>query len=239
MYKGIYVALSGAVLRSQELDTVANNLANINTIGFKKSSFSSRLYPLLEGTDEKQGAAYPEAKAMAYFGQYHIDQSEGALKNTGNALDIAVKGEGFFAVQRQGQTFYTRNGAFTRDKEGFLVTQDGFNVLDAGGNSVNLGNKGTVNITSDGMVYNDGNNIARIRLAKVENAIHASDSLFSGKDAGNAGGEIVQGELEMSNVNPVREMIGIILAQRQFQAAISVIQSLDDLAKQTPQIVKS
>jgi flagellar hook-basal body protein len=139
MYKGIYIAMTGAVLRSQELDSVANNLANASTVGYKKTSFSSRLYPLLEGISGKdQRAIYPDARAMTYFGTYNIDTSEGSIKATGNPLDLAVKGDGFFAVESKGQTYYTRNGSFSMNKDGFLVTGSGQKVLDTANKPIRI-----------------------------------------------------------------------------------------------------
>jgi flagellar basal-body rod protein FlgG len=238
MYKGIYIAMTGAVLRSQELDSVANNLANVNTTGYKKTSFSSRLYPLLEGISQKrQEAVYPDARAMTYFGAYNIDTSEGSIKTTGNPLDLAVKGEGFFAVESKGKTYYTRNGSFSMDKEGFLVTGSGQRVLDTAnkpirivGENINIAN---INIAPDGNIYVNGNVLSKIKLVNLNNIQHVGDSLFSGNEAGASKGEILQGSIEMSNVNPVQEMVGIISALRQYETAQKVIKSFEDLSQRT------
>ncbi|MCL5063132.1 MAG: flagellar basal-body rod protein FlgF [Nitrospiraceae bacterium] len=235
MYKGVYIAMTGAVLRSQELDSVANNLANAGTAGYKKTSFSSRLYPLLEGVAQKHNAVYPDARAMAYLGTYHIDTSEGNIKTTGNPLDLAIKGDGFFAVESKGKIYYTRNGSFSMDKGGYLVTGNGQRVMDTAnkpirieGESISTAN---INIAPDGNIYVNGNVAGRLKLVNLNNVQHVGNSLFSGDEAGASKGEILQGSIEMSNVNPIQEMVGIITALRQYETAQKVIKNFDDLSQ--------
>ena len=232
MYKGIYIAMTGAVLRSQELDNVANNLANAATVGYKKTSFSSELYPLLEGVPLNDNSLYNDARAMSYTGKYSIDAAEGDMKTTGNPLDLAIKGEGFFAVDGGGKTFYTRNGEFSRSKDGFLVTGSGMKVLDTAGKPIKI-NGEKVTFSPAGDVFVDGNAAGKLKLAKISGIRHVENSLFSGKEDAAAGGELVQGSYEMSNVNPVRELVGIIQAMREFEAAQKVIQNFDALAQRT------
>ncbi len=232
MYKGTYVAMSGAVLRSQELDNVANNLANASTAGYKRTTFSSQLYPLMAGNPQKQDSLYPDARAMSYIGAYHIDASEGDMKMTGNPLDLAIRGDGFFAVEGKGKTLYTRNGSFSRDKDGFLVTAGGLKVLDTANSPVRAAGE-TVNISPDGNIYVNGTPAGKLKLVNINAIMHVGDSLFSGAEAGLAKGEILQGNIEMSNVNPVREMVGIISALREYEAAQKVIQNFNDLAQRT------
>ncbi|HAK89950.1 MAG: hypothetical protein A2077_07450 [Nitrospirae bacterium GWC2_46_6] len=231
MYKGIYVAMSGAVLRSQELDNVANNLANAATAGYKKTGFSSRFYPMLEGISKAQDSVYPDARAMTHWGEYSIDTSNGNIKTTGNPLDVAVQGDGFFAVENKGKTYYTRNGSFSRNKEGFLTTMIGQKVLDTANKPIRLNGGVGVSIAADGNIYVDGNAAAKLKVAKIDNVQHVGESLFSGDEAGESKGEVIQGGIEMSNVNPVRELVGIITALRQFDAAQKVIKHFDDLSQ--------
>ncbi|MFQ3574633.1 MAG: flagellar hook basal-body protein [Thermodesulfovibrionales bacterium] len=231
MFRGVYVAMTGAVLRSREMDIVTNNLANVNTTGFKRSSFSSRMYPVLEGIQEEQKVIYKDSRSMTTFTNYKIDTMQGAIKTTGNPLDLAISGEGFFTIEdNKGQRFYTRNGSFTRNKDGFLVTQSGNYVLDRGNQRINIEGNG-INISPDGNVYVGQNLVGQFKIAKVENIEHVSDSLFTGSEVGFAKGDIIQGALEMSNTNPIREMVGIITALKQYETAQKVIQSFDDLTK--------
>lgn len=232
MYKGMYIAMTGARLRSHEMDNVANNLANVSTPGHKRTSFSSRLYPLLEGRPEEPRAIYHNARAMAHFGEYRIDMSQGAVRTTGNPLDLAVNGEGFFVVESRGNLFYTRNGTFSRDVNGFLTTLKGQRVLDTENMPIRIqGND--INISTNGTVYVDGSLAGRLKLVSIDNAQPIGDSLLSGNEIGPAMGQVLQGSIEMSNVNPVREMVGIILALRQYESARRVIQSFDQLAQRT------
>ncbi|WP_203471629.1 flagellar basal-body rod protein FlgF [Dissulfurispira thermophila] len=234
----MYIAMTGAVLRSQELDSVANNLANVNTVGYKKTSFSSRLYPLLEGISQKmQDVVYPDARAMTYFGSYNIDTSEGSIKTTGNPLDLAVKGEGFFAIEGKGKTYYTRNGSFSMDKDGYLVTGNGQRVLDTANKPIRIVgeniNTANINIAPDGNIYVNGNILSKIKLVNLNNIEHIGDSLFFGNEVGVSKGEIMQGSIEMSNVNPIQEMVGIITALRQYETAQKVIKNFEDLSQRT------
>jgi len=235
MYKGIYVAMTGAMLRSQELDNVTQNMANANTAGYKRTSFSSRLYPLLEGVTDKQNTVYPNAKAMAYFGQSSIDTTDGVVQMTGNPLDLACRGDGFFAVQGVGANiYYTRNGSFSRSKDGILVDGTGQQVLDTANKPIRIiGSQ--IQVEADGTVYADGNNSGKIKLVKLDPSTvqHMGNSLFSGTEAGTSGGQILEGSIEMSNVNPIREMVGIISALREFEVAQKVITNFDNLAEKT------
>jgi flagellar basal-body rod protein FlgG len=232
MYKGIYIAMTGAVLRRQELDGVANNLANVSTTGYKRTSFSSRMYPLLEGISQEQKAVYPDARAMTYYGKYYIDTSNGNIKTTGNPLDLAISGEGFFAVESKGGTYYTRNGVFTKSRDGFLVTANGHRVLDATNRPIRIDGEG-INISPDGNIYVNGNIAGKLKLVNLNNIRHVGDSLFSGDEVGASKGEVLQGSLEMSNVNPIKEMVGIINALRQYETAQKVIKKFDDLSQRT------
>ena len=233
MYKGTYIAMTGAVMRSQELDSVANNLANASTAGYKKTSFSSRLYPLLEGTSQRQDSIYPDARAMTYYGAYHIDTSEGNIRTTGNPLDLAVKGDGFFAVESKGKTYYTRNGSFSMNKDGFMVTGSGQMVLDAANKPIRIAGKNistaNINIASDGNIYINGNVLSKLKLVNLNNIQHVGDSLFSGNETGASKGEILQGSLEMSNVNVVEELANLIIAQRAYDLNSKAVQASDEM----------
>lgn len=233
MYKGTYVAMTGAVLRRQELDTVAHNLANIGTTGFKKSSFSSRLYPLLEGAAANSPSLYPDARSMTYYGEAAIDTTEGNMKTTGNPLDLAVRGEGFLAVQAKGKTYYTRNGSLSLDKQGFLINEGGMNVLDTNNRPLRAEGETKITIHPDGSVYADAALVGKLKLTALANIQHVGGSLLSGDERGAAKGEVAQGSIEMSNVNPVQELIGIINALRGYETAQKVIQNFQDLSQRT------
>ncbi|MFO0752703.1 MAG: flagellar hook basal-body protein [Thermodesulfovibrionales bacterium] len=231
MHKGMYVATSGAVLRSLELDAIANNLANAGTIGYKRESFSARTYAVVARDVQRAASLYPDARTMTVdSGQMFVDRSPGIMKSTGNPLDLAISGDGFFAVEGQGQTLYTRNGVFSLDSEGYLVTTGGQKVLDTGDRPLRVSGSEPVSVLPDGTVSAGGASVGKMKVVKVDAPLHVGSSLFSGKEAGEADGEVQQGTLELSNVNPVLEMVGIITALREYEAAQKAIKNFDELA---------
>jgi flagellar basal-body rod protein FlgG len=240
MDKGIYVAMTGAALRMNELDNISSNLANISTSGYKRAGFAARLYPLLEGVSTPQSALYPGARGMTVLDKYTVDQSSGVITTTGNPLDLAIKGEGYFSVDVKGQKRYTRNGAFAVDRDGYIVTGGGYKVLGTDDKPVRISRdkKSAPDIGLDGTVTADGNAVGMIKLVKLSDVKAVSDSLYSGKETGASDGEIMQGNLERSNVNPMRELVGMVVAQREFQTLQQLIKTFDQLAQRTTDIAK-
>jgi flagellar basal-body rod protein FlgF len=235
MDKGIYVAMSGAMLRMYEVDNIAANVANISTSGYKRVGFASRLYPLLEGVSTPQSALYPGARSMAALDKYTVDQAPGTLTTTGNPLDLGIQGEGYFVVDVKGQKNYTRNGSLAVDKDGTLVTGGGYKIMGTDDKPIRISRetKSTPDIGTDGTVTADGNVVGQIRLVKIADVKGVSDSLYSGRVTGNADGQIAQGAIERSNVNPVRELAAMIVAQREFQTLQQVIRTFDTLSQRT------
>jgi flagellar basal-body rod protein FlgF len=233
MYKGIYTAITGSGLKMMELDNIANNLANISTNGFKRTSFSSRLYPLMEGLSQTDHATHPDARAMAYTGEFAIDSGQGTLQVTGNPLDTSINGEGFYVVDVNGEKNFTRNGSFSVDKEGFLITSGGHKVLGTTDKPIKIGKdiKSSPQIATDGSISVDGNTVGQLKIVKIKDVKYLSESLFTGKIAGTANGDIKQGSIERSNVNPMRELVGMITAEREFQSIQQVIRSFDQLTQ--------
>lgn len=217
-------------MRESELSAVSNNLANMNTTGYKRVSFASRLYPLLSGRAPETLAVYPEARAQTYFGTQYLDLSQGNLKNTANHLDIAIQGEGFFVVKVGNRNLYTRDGSFSRDKENYLVTQTGLRVLDENNNPILIdGNK--IEIGKDGSIFVDGNQVAKLNIVKINNPVHVGNSLYDGNMVGQATGQIIQGWIESSNVNPMSELVQMIQAARNFELTQRVTRTFDELAQ--------
>jgi|UniRef100_A0A7C4EKS3 flagellar basal-body rod protein FlgG len=230
MYKGIYIAMTGMAMRANELDTISNNLANINTTGYKRQSFASRVYPLLTGRPADTKAIYQDARYQTYFGTQYIDLKQGVLRQTGAPLDLAIQDEGFFAVTKGNKTLYTREGSFTRDKEGYLITQAGLKVLDENNSPITVeGEK--VEIGRDGSIYVDGNLVTKIKLVKLNNISHVGQSLYEGTEGGQADAQVIQGWIESSNVNPVNELAQMIQAIRNFELAQRATMNFDQLAQ--------
>jgi flagellar basal body rod protein FlgG len=235
MDKGIYVAMTGSVLRMTELDNVVGNVANIGTNGYKRTSFSSRLYPVSEGLPQPSPALYPNARAMTVINKFAVDQGQGTLQTTGNPLDLGIQGEGFFVVDAKGQPAYTRNGSFSITKDGSLVTGSGYNVMGTDNRPIRISQEGTTApvIGTDGSITLDGNTVGTIKLVNVTDIQNISDSLYSGRETGAAKGDIAQGTIERSNVNPVRELSSMITAEREFQTLQQVIRTFDQIAQRT------
>jgi len=217
-------------MRENEFSAVANNLANINTTGFKRLSFASRLYPLLSGRPSQQQAIYQDARAQTFFGSQYIDPSQGILKKTDNPFDFAIQGEGFFAVTRGNKILYTRESSFTRDKENYLATQSGLKVLDENNNPIII--EGTkIEVGRDGTIFVDGNPTTRIKLVKLNKLRHFGQSLYEGDETPGATGQIIQGWVESSNVNPVNELVQMIQAMRNFDLTQRVTVNFSELAQ--------
>ncbi len=232
MYRGIYVAMTGSTLKLTELDNIANNISNVNTHGYKRTSFATRLYPLTEGLAQTQPSVYPDARAMASNGKLIIDHMQGTIQNTGTATDLSISGDGYFVLDVKGTQNFTRNGSFTIDKDGFLVSSDGYKVLGMTDKPINLGKetKAAPVIAADGTVSVEDNPVGQIKIVKIKDAQNMSNSLFSGKSDGPAKGEIKQGTIERSNVNPMQELVAMITAQRSFDSIQQVIKTFDQLA---------
>ncbi len=253
--KGIYAALSGAMAQSQRLDTIANNLANANTTGFKKdgqvfseyvtanekypdSTTIPRVTASIDSFYDMQGGdrSYVDSKGT------YSDFSQGPLKNTGNNLDVAIEGKGFFEVQTPAGAQLTRNGAFKLDSQGRLVNSDGYPILKAGagpaaGRTIQL-QSGNVTVGYSGDIFDGDHPIGKLSVVNVDNqdALQkVGNSLYTLKPNYNltthpAGHfKLHQGFLEMSNVNIVDEMTQMIQASRTFEADRNSIRAFDQM----------
>ncbi len=257
MSKGIYTAVSGAMAQTARLDTIANNLANVNTPGFKRDGQLFREYltsyekepgtitvpripASIESFYDVQGGDKSYVEAVGTY----TDFSQGALKSTGNQLDFAIEGDGFFEVLTPQGVRLTRVGSFTLDGEGRLVTKQGFPVLregapgeDPAGREIRLTNA-NVAITPSGEIAEGGEVLGRLSVVTVEDkdALQKiGNSLFALKDnmepqvVAAAGFSLHQGYIESSNVNPVREMTDMIMTTRVFESTQKGIQAYDQM----------
>jgi flagellar basal-body rod protein FlgG len=136
-------------------------------------------------------------------------------------------------VDVNGQTNFTRDGSFAVSRDGFLTTSGGHNIIGISGKPVKIGKdvKSAPAIAADGSVSVDGNIVGQIKIEKISDVQYVADSLFTGKDAGPAKAEIKQGSIEKSNVNPLREMVSMITAEREFQSIQQMIKSFDQLTE--------
>jgi flagellar basal-body rod protein FlgF/flagellar basal-body rod protein FlgG len=217
MDSGYYAACAGLSARMKSLELVANNLANLNTTGYRAQETTFR--SLLSGSGRIQ--VNPLNRAINDYGVLtgtRLDLSSGNLETTGNPLDLGLEGSGFFLVQRQGESVYTRNGSFQVSSQGQLVTAQGDLVLGEQG-PVAMPN-GAVSVSPDGTISVDGAVAGKIRLADfpADASLEAiGDSYYrapQGAVASESSASIRQGSLESSNVGAVAATVGLIAIQR-------------------------
>jgi flagellar basal-body rod protein FlgF len=216
---GYYAACTALKTQSQALELAANNIANVNTTGYRGQipSFHSMLV--------RQANTGPTDAWSRLLNEFNVlngarlDLRQGNLAETGNPLDLAIEGPGFFAAQTKAGTLYTRNGSFRVSAAGQLVTAAGDPVLgEAGPITVPAG---AMAVSADGTVSVNGTVVGKLRLVEFPNgsAVEpAGGAYYSGaaKDAKSAiSSSVQQGMIEGSNINPVTAMVGLISAQRQ------------------------
>src|SRR5580658_4169040 len=263
MFHALYTAASGMTAQQSNLDNIANNLANSSTAGFqsRRLQFTDLLYQ----NDVMPGAAATQQTTVASGLQIglgtkasntEIMQTQGDLTNTGNPLDIAIQGAGFFQIlMPNGQTGYTRAGSFQPDQQGNLVTANGDALqpainIPAAATNINIGSDGTVSVTLPGQTQ--AQQVGTIQLAmfanpgglnSIGNNIYlpttASGQAVVGAPGGSQGlGTIQQGMLEQSNVNVVDEFVNMILAQRSYESNSRVIKAADEMLQQLNQLAQ-
>ncbi len=255
MIRAMRTAASG--MRSQKLnvDNITNNLANVNTTGFKKSQieFQDILYQVLRmaGGTSQEGAEVPVELQIGYGSQAVATQrifSQGNLVQTYNSLDVAIDGDGFIQVDLpDGTQGYTRDGALKLSREGELVTSDGYLLsaaitIPAEAEQISIGVDGTVSVINAGET--EATEVGQILLVKFLNPAGLSgmgrnlyqQTLASGDPiegiAGQEGlGQVRQGFLELSNVETVDEMVNLIIAQRAYEVNSKAIQTAEEMTQ--------
>jgi flagellar basal-body rod protein FlgF len=223
MQNGLYVSLSAQLSLSRRLETIANNVANAGTAGYRVNgvSFSTEL---ARAGDANVSFVSP--------GDDYISMRTGSLVSTGNPLDVAVQGEGFLAVRQNGQTVYTRDGRMQMDETGGLTSLTGAAVLDAAGAPIQLDpSAGAPSIMRDGMVLQDGRQVGAIGLYQLDPTAKLTRAGTSGFTSDKAAqpilnfnvNSIVQGSVEQGNVDPVHEMTRLIDVTRTFDGVTNGI----------------
>ncbi|MGL2650668.1 flagellar basal-body rod protein FlgG [Helicobacter pylori] len=251
MLRSLYSATSGMLAQQTHIDTTSNNIANVNTTGFKKSraDFNDLFYQAMQyaGTNTSNTTLSPDGMEVGLGVRPSAITkmfSQGSPKETENNLDVAITGKGFFQVQLpDGTTAYTRSGNFKLDEQGNLVTSEGYLLipqitLPEDTTQVNIGVDGTVSVTQG--LQTTSNVIGQITLANFVNpaGLHSmGDNLFSitntsgdaivGNPDSQGLGKLRQGFLELSNVRLVEEMTDLITAQRAYEANSKSIQTAD------------
>ena len=235
MIKGIYMAARGMQARMKNLDVVANNLANLNTTGFKREIPFSMVM-------DQYGKVTP---------QQNTDFHQGDIVQTSNPLDMAISGKGYFVVQTQNGSELTRDGSFKISNEGYLVDKNGDKVMGNNG-AINLDNltaaqKQLITISNNGEIKLGKDVVDTLLIAKMNDPQQASRTTGVNFSADNAGYQIAsngdyaikQGYLEESNVNPIKEMEAMIQLNNEYDSAHKMINYLDkslDEANQVGQV---
>ena len=257
MFRSLYTAASGMMAQQLNLDNIANNLANSSTAGFRRRrlQFQDLLYqnmvmPGAAATQQTTVAAGLQIGLGTRSSASEIIQMQGDYSTTGNPLDIAIEGQGFFQVQLPtGETAYSRSGAFHLDAQGNVVTAEGNPVepsitIPPGATSITIGRDGTVSVTQPGQ--DAAQQVGNVQLALFPNpgglnsigknlflATTASGDPIVGTPGGSEGlGTVEQGALEQANVNVVEEFIQMILAQRSYEANSRVVRAADEMFQQ-------
>jgi flagellar basal-body rod protein FlgF len=236
----MYISAEGAAAQAERLEVIANNLANVDTAGFKQdvATFQARFAEAIQ-----KGQAMPGDRSINDIGggvkiiDVETDHSNGQLKSTGNDLDLAITGTGFFHVKGDdGEQYLTRAGDFQLDTEGRLVTQNGHRpVLDQQGNEILFARNMPFSISSDGFI-NQGGSVRALGMSQPESLdqlVKVGSNMFRPtgdvKPLELTERSVRQGYLEMSGANPVRQMMAMIETTRAFEANTRMIQNQDSV----------
>ena len=214
MDRGLYIAASGMLAEQIRQDQIANDLANASTPGYKGDRTAQRSFGDLLLANTKSGAVVGPQSTAVQVDEIVTDFTPRPARDTGEPLDFAITGEGFFAVQTAQGVRYTRNGQFALDPQGRLVTAQGDPVLDRSGRAI---------VAADGSV-----DPRRLGVVALTNPRKEGDSLVSGTPAGAATGTVRSGALESSGADAARSMVDMIASMRAFEAGQKVIQAIDE-----------
>ena len=229
MLKGIYTAAAGMLATNTTVDTLACNLANVNTVGFKANRLSYQTFPemMLNKLENNEKTAIGSlVNGSKIYGSY-VNFAEGGVQQTGNPLDMAIHGDSFFHVKdANGQSYYTRAGNFTVDANGDVVTLSGEYLQGKSGNIHLNMSDGPITINSGGEISIKGVNVDQVALVHFQDnqtLTKLTDNLYqttpaSQETTDKQNSTIQQGALEQSNVNPVSELVNNILGMRLYES---------------------
>jgi len=227
------IAASGLRARMESLDLMANNAANSSTSGYKADREFYSLYVAPEAREAGSSTTMPLIESR------WTDLTQGTLRPTGNALDLALSGKGFFTVDGPNGTLYTRNGNFRLDPTGKLVTADGYPVRGAAG-AMTLEASLPIDISSDGSILQGGRTVGQLSIADFAGAagiLKQGSSYFRAVDpdqtpAAATGASVEQGKLEDSNAGSAQAAISVVGIMRQFEMLQKAAQIGNDMGKQ-------
>ncbi|HEX3077900.1 MAG TPA: flagellar hook-basal body protein [Lachnospiraceae bacterium] len=250
MIRGLYTAYTGMINEQKRLDTISNNLANAATIGYKKENVTNSAFDeqlTIKINDSSEAYSDRPIGAMSQgvrIGEFYTDYSQGSLRETGNTYDLAIEGDGFFAIKvtdanGNESIKYTRDGSFKITQDGHVVDAYGNRLQGEGGDLQVPPSAEAVTIGLDGTVTADGTAIDKVKLVDFEDYDYMekfADNLYNAVDGATAKestGLIRQGFTEQSNVNVVSEMVNLITITRAYEAGQKIIKTNDQLLDQT------
>jgi flagellar basal-body rod protein FlgF len=244
MIKGFYAAVSGMLANANRQQILSHNIANLETPGFKQvlstvEDFTHTAVVFPAGNITHSNLEYIGQMGLgAMSGPEVTDYTQGGLQTTGNPLDMAVQGDGFFCVRTPVGDRFTRDGRFMRNADGYLVTQQGDAVLDANKQPIQLAD-GDVGVASDGTLSVNGAQVGKLGLALFQNPraalVRSEGNNYSAAGAPDGQGivQVAQGCLEMSNANSTQLMAQLVEVGRSYEAAQQMVQNQDDLLGKT------
>ncbi len=246
MVKGLYTAYTGMINEQNRMDIMTNNLANASTVGYKKEGSTSQSFnDVLTVKIKDQSVGMRNVQRIGIknpgvkIGENYTDYSQGSFRITDNTYDLALAGDGFFAIEftnKAGETDtkYTRAGQFTLNKDGYLVTEEGDYVLDTQNRRIRLNTLIDSKITDDGTIYQNDQAVARIQVTDFEDYDYLEKygetyyQPIEGARTIAANAQVKSGYLEMANVQVVSEMVNLISITRAYESNQKVVQTIDD-----------
>ncbi|MFQ6604267.1 MAG: flagellar basal-body rod protein FlgG [Fidelibacterota bacterium] len=259
MLRALRTAALGMAAQQLNVDTIANNLANVNTNGFKKSSveFQDLLYETVQSGQASRETNSKPSEIQIGHGNRPVSTfktfSQGSVQETGNPLDISIQGKGFFQVQRiDGSYGYTRDGALRIDANGSLVTASGLRIqpevsIPEGVSGINISQDGIISVIFQGQ--SEPEEVGQLELVTFMNpaglraiggnlyeATESSGQPSYGTPGEDGYGTVLQGYLEKSNVDVVQEMINLIVSQRAYEINSKAVKTSDELLALTNNI---
>ncbi len=264
MLRGLYTAWTGMVNEQNRMDVLTNNLANVSTVGYKKEGTTSQAFDdvlTVKIKDASVGLSNVQRTGIrnpgVKIGENYTDFTGGSFRETGNIYDLALDGDGFFAIEfahkdnqnsntnstannnnanQQRTTMYTRAGQFTLNREGYLVNQDGDFVLDVNNRRIQLNTLIDSTISADGTISQNGRAVAQIQVADFEDYDYLEkygETYFRPLEGARlrtngVTATVNSGYLEMANVQAVSEMVNLISITRAYEANQKIIQTYDD-----------
>lgn len=249
MVKGLYTAYTGMINEQHRMDTLTNNLANAATTGYKKEGATAQAFDDVLGYKIKDTSEYNLPKKMGVMnmgvkiGESYTDYSQGPFRQTDNTFDLALSGEGFFAIEYTNKadettTKYTRDGSFTLTQDGYMVTKDGDYVLDQYNNHIHLDPLAEISIDRTGAIYQNGIHTADIQVSNFQDLNYLSkfgENLYTALDGATlipGEAQVYSGYLEQSNVSVVSEMVQMISVSRAYETNQKIVQTMDSSLEQ-------